>query len=66
MEEEEPKLPLNKTNVISVMSMKETETKENPEKKNQIVVVARVFAWYINPVIYVLFSVLYFIIGIYY
>ena len=46
--------------------MKENETTEKPEKKNQMAVVARVFAWYINPVIYVVFSGLYFIIGIYF
>ena len=48
------------------MSMKQTETNDNPEKNNQMAVVAKVIAWYINPVIYVVFSVLYFIIGIYY
>ena len=46
--------------------MKKIETNENAEKKNQVAVVAKLFAWYINPVIYVLFSVLYFISGIYY
>ena len=56
----------SQTNVISVMPMKGTDTNENPEKKNQMAVVARIFAWYINPVIYVVFSVLYFIIGLYY
>ena len=65
-EKNEPKLALCKTNVISVLPMKETETNEKPEKKNQMAVVAKVFAWYINPVIYVVFSVLYFIIGLYY
>ena len=63
---EEPKFSLSKPNVISVMPMKGTETTEKPEKTNQMAVVARVFAWYINPVIYVVFSVLYFIIGLYY
>ena len=46
------------------MPMKGTDTTEKPEKKNQMAVVARVFALYINPIIYFAFSVLYFIVGI--
>ena len=56
---------LTKTSVINVMPTKETETTQNPEKENKLAVVARVIAWYINPAVYVLFSVLYFIIGPY-
>ena len=64
-ENEEPKFLLTKTNVISVMPIEETKMTENPEKKNKIAVVARKIAWYINPAIYVLFSVVYFIVGPY-
>ena len=48
------------------MPIEGTETNENPEKKNKLAVVARVIALYINPAVYVLFSVVYFIIGPYY
>ena len=48
------------------MPMTGTEKHEKPENKNKLAVVARVIAWYINPAVYVLFSVLYFIIGPYY
>ena len=48
------------------MPIEGTETNVNPEKKNKLAVVARVIAWYINPAVYVLFSVVYFIIGPYY
>ena len=63
---EDSKFPLPKTNVISVMPIERTETTEKPEKKNKLSVVARVIAWYINPAIYVLFSVVYFMFGPYY
>ena len=65
-ENEESKSALNKTNVITVMPTKRTQTNEKLEKSNKLAVIAKLFAWYINPVIYVLFSVLYFLIGPYY
>ena len=49
-----------------MMPNKEIHTTEKPDKDNQMAVVARAFAWYINPVIYMLFAVLYFISGLYY
>ena len=62
-ENEEAKCLLTKTNVISVMPNLGTE---KPEEKSKPAVVAGVIAWYINPAIYVVFSVVYFIIGPYY
>ena len=48
------------------MQAEGTELTQKQEKTNKLAVVARVIAWYINPAIYVLFSVVYFIIGPYY
>ena len=65
-EKEELKFSLTETNVISVMPIKGNEMTEKPNKKNKLAVAAKVIAWYINPAVYVVFSVLYFIIGPFY
>ena len=51
------------TNVISVMPMTRIETEEKSPKTNHLVKVARAFAWYINPIIYLAFCVAYFTLG---
>ena len=60
------KFPLTKTNVISVMPMNEAEAQEKPRKGCNLAHVVKALALYINPAIYVVFSVVYFIIGILY
>ena len=62
-ENEETTCSANKTDVISVVSMKGAET---IEENNKLAGVAKLVAWYVNPLIYVLFSVIYFIIGLAY
>ena len=48
------------------MQIEVNEITEKPENDKKLVVVTKLIAWYINPAIYVVFSVLYFIIGPYY
>ena len=65
-ENDEPKLLWTTTEVISACLKERTQKTKNSKKINKVAVVAKVIACYINPIIYVVFSVLYFIVGIFY
>ena len=63
-EKESNKNLLAKTNLVDVMPVNEAEEREEePQKIDKLVLAVRAVAWYINPLLYLLFSLAYFTFG---